>query len=94
MKSYAAVDSIEGSYVRCELEMLDINESRNIAFYDKEEYLMVNIPLDKVCQAVDNVTEQDILIVEHEAGVVISVYGRDDAELQRRMEEYREMKQG
>lgn len=94
MKSYAAVDSIEGSYVRCELEMLDINESRNIAFYDKEEYLMVNIPLDKVCQAVDNVTEQDILIVEHEAGVVISVCGRDDAELQRRMEEYREMKQG
>ncbi len=88
MRSYAAVDSIESKYVCCELEMVDTEASKYISFADKE-CEMVDIPLEMVCQAVENVSESDILVVEHEAGKVVSVYGRDESEKQRRIEEYK-----
>lgn len=93
MKSYAAVDSIEGQHVRCELELLDLQESEHTSFWEKD-CIMVDIPLEVVEQAVADVSEKDVLILEHDEGNVTHICGRDEAEMMRRIEEYRAICQG
>lgn len=92
MKSYAAVDSIEGKFACCEVELLSFEESQSVSYLDKET-LIVNIPMEMICQVVDDVSERDVLIIEHEAGEVLSILHRDEAEMIRRIQEYREIMQ-
>ena len=96
MKSYAAVDRIEGDFVVCELEMIGIEESKPEDCRTKET-VMVDIPVDAFSFFVDNelgekteiiekILEGSIFVVEHENGEIRSVCGEDEAEKNRRIE--------
>ena len=84
MRSYAYVDSIEDKIVKCELELVSIE---NTSECDRNTRVMVELSLEHISEQVDNVEESDILVVEHDSGNLISIYGKDDAEKQRRIEE-------
>ena len=85
MKSYAAVDRIEGKYVVCEVELVKAEESANLRASEKETE-MVDILLENVVSSVGEVQESDILVVEYEKGEVTHIYGKDDKEKERRAE--------
>lgn len=85
MKSYAAVDRIEGKYVVCELELVNAEDSANLRASEKETK-MVDILLENVVSSIGEVQESDILVVEQEEGEVTHIYGKDDKEKERRAE--------
>ena len=85
MKSYAAVDRIEGKYVVCEVELVKAEESANLRASEKETK-MVDILLENVVTSIGGVQESDILVVEQEEGEVTHIYGKDDKEKERRAE--------
>lgn len=84
MKSYASVDRIEGTFAVCEVEMLDVKESKTID-YSQKETEMIDISLKKVYEHVTDIQEGDILVVEHNGAEVSEVYCKDDGEKQRRI---------
>ena len=85
MKSYAAVDRIEGKYVVCEVELVKAEESANLRASEKETE-MVDILLENVVSSIGEVQESDILVVEQEEGKVTHIYGKDYKEKERRAE--------
>ena len=85
MKSYAAVDRIEGKYVVCELELVNAEDSAKLRASEKETK-MVDILLENVVSSVGQVQESDILVVEYEKGEVTHIYDKDDKEKERRAE--------
>ena len=91
MRSYASVEEIDKKFASCELEMLPVEESRNID-YDSKPTTMVNIPIEMITAVVPDVKEGEILVVvQYERGIVASVCYRDDAEQQRRIELIKEL---
>lgn len=86
MKSYASVDSIEGKIIICEVEQMTHEESRNIPFGERKTE-MIDIPLEIVSKNETKLEEGDIILLEHEDGKVLSIYGKDEEEKQRRIEE-------
>lgn len=85
MKSYAIVDRIEGKFAVCELEMLEVEQSRPEDFAQKET-VMVDILSEFICSIVGELYEGDVLVVEHDDENVTSIYYKDNAEKARRIE--------
>lgn len=91
MKSYASVEKKEWDAIRCEVEMIPVEESKPENFETKEteacEIYMGDFDFD-----FEEVKEGDILVVEHEYGDVRGIYGKDDFEKQRRIEIIEQLK--
>ena len=85
MKSYATIDRIEGKYVVCEVEYVDIEQSQKLKFKEKRTGV-IDIPRETITSAIGEVKEGDILVVEHEEDELTSIYGKDDKEKQRRID--------
>ena len=85
MKSYASIDRGEGKYTVLELELIDTQTSEMISFKDKET-VMLDVLTDEIITSVGEISEGDILVIEHENGNLISIYNKDDEEKQRRIE--------
>jgi len=85
MKSFAAVDRIEGPYTICELEMCPA-EISNVADFFTKETIMIGIPIADIYNAIGNFREGDILVVEHDCNKVTAIYSKDEEEKQRRIE--------
>ena len=85
MKSYASIDRIEGKYTVLELELIDMQTSEMISFKDKET-VMLDVLTDEIITSVGEISQGDILVIEHEDGNLISVYNKDEEEKRRRIE--------
>lgn len=83
MKSYAAIDRIEGKYAVCEVEYVNVDESLKLKFSEKRTE-MIDIPMSTINGLVGEVKEGDILVVEHEEDEIMCIYNKDDKEKQRR----------
>ena len=81
MRSYLSVDRIENDYAVCELELIDIETSKQTDPWDRETQ-MVDIPI----QFLNDVNEGDILQVEHYREVIERIIGIDMEEKRRRVE--------
>lgn len=88
MRSFACIDSIEDKIARCELELVPIEESFQC---DRDKRRMIELSFESISEKVENVEESDILVVEHENGEIITIYGKDNLEKQRRIEEFEAM---
>lgn len=84
MKSYAAIDRIEGKFVVCEVELIPVEESIDLSVFEKETE-MLDVELEQITQICGNTQEGDIILVEHDSNHIINVYGKDDTEKQRRI---------
>ena len=84
MKSYASIDRIEGKFAVCEVEMIEIENSKPEDYCEKETKMM-NILLEKITTSIGNIDEGDILVVEHNEEEVTEVYCKDEEEKQRRI---------
>jgi len=92
MKSYATIDSIEGKYAVCELELVDTENSLQLSFIDKDT-VMLDITLETITSIIGDVIEGDVLVLEHEDGKLQNVCYKDDAEKFRRVELLKAMQQ-
>ena len=90
MKSYASVDRIEGDFVVCEVELLPFNLSNPWDFSSKETSMM-DISLSQISDAIGDVEEGNILVVEHDNEIVTAVYFKDIEEQHRRAEILRQI---
>lgn len=90
MKSYASVDRIEGDFVVCEVELLPFNLSNPWDFSSKETSMM-DISLSQISEAIGDVEEGNILVVEHDNEIVTAVYFKDIEEQHRRAEILRQI---
>lgn len=84
MRSYAAIDRIEGKFAVCEVELIPIEESYSLSVSEKETE-MIDVQLDMITQKCEDVKEGDIIIVEHDNTSITAVYERDDNEKERRI---------
>ena len=84
MKSYASVDRLEGDFLVCEVELIEVEESNPTDFDKPTE--MIDILLEYANAKLGMVLEGDIIVVEHEAGIVTEILSKDEAEKQRRIE--------
>ena len=85
MKSYASIDSIEGKYAVCEVELLPVEESKPEDFAIKDCEMM-DVSLQDILVFVGEAKEGDILVVEHDGENVTLIYSKDDEEKARRHE--------
>lgn len=83
MKSYAAVDRIVGKHAVCEVELLETENSNSEDYYE-HAVITVEIPIELILRTVEEPSESDIFVVEHENGCVTEVYGRSEEEKTRR----------
>ena len=88
MKSYASIDSIEGKFAVCEVELLPVDESKPEDFTVKDT-VMIDVLLQEIPASLGQVKDGDILVVEHDEESVISIYCKDDEEKARRLELFR-----
>ena len=93
MKSYASIDRIEGKFAVCEVEMIEIENSKPEDYSEKETE-MINIILEKITASIGNVQEGDILVVEHNGEEVKEIYYKDEEEKQRRIAVLKELQEG
>ena len=93
MKSYASIDRIEEKFAVCEVEMIEIENSKPEDYSEKETKMM-NVILEKITDKVGNVKESDILVVEHNGEEITEVYYKDEQEKQRRMAVLKELLEG
>ena len=84
MKSYASVDRLEGDFLVCEVELIEVEESNPTDFNKPTE--MIDIPIEQANAKIGMVREGDIIVVEHEEGSVTEILCKDEAEKQRRIE--------
>ena len=84
MKSYASVDRLEGDFLVCEVELIEVEESNPTDFDKPTE--MIDIPVEQANAKLGDVQEGDIIVVEHEDGNVTEILCKDEAEKQRRIE--------
>ena len=85
MKSYACVDRIEANFAVCEVEMVSVEDSALLDVSEKET-MMIDVLVTDIIEVVGNISESDILVVEHLNENVINIYGKDEEEKQRRIE--------
>ena len=84
MRSYAAVDRVEGKFAVLEVEKIETTSSNSEDYFDHKTE-MIEVPLEIIENAVGVLGENDILEVEHdENGVVLAVYSKADEEKARR----------
>lgn len=85
MKSYASIDRIEGKFVVCEVELLEIEKSNSNDFDVATKMMDISFEMFEKTFGDFLPDEGDVFVVEHNGENVIFIYGRDDAEKQRRM---------
>ena len=85
MKSYASIDRIEGKFVVCEVELLDVEESKPENFATKD-VTMMDVSLQEIPNGIGEVNEGDVLLVEHDGQNVSCIYCKDQEEKARRLE--------
>ena len=83
MKSYACVDRLEGNFAVCEVELVPVEESVHLDPFEKET-TMIDVPVEAILLIVEEFSEADILLVEHDGCNVTTIYGKDENERQRR----------
>lgn len=93
MKSYASIDRIEETFAVCEVEMIEIENSKPEDYSEKETE-MINIILEKITARVGNIKEGDILVVEHDREEIKEIYYKDEEEKQRRIAVLKELQEG
>lgn len=81
MRSYLSVDRIEENYAVCELELIDIETSKQTAIWDRETQ-MIDVPL----QFLNGVNEGDVLQVDHCGEAIERIFCIDVEEKQRRID--------
>ena len=79
MKSFASVDRIEGEFAVLEVEIIEVEESDSVDYFDKDTEMM-DFPVEKIIDAVGTVQEGDILVVEHDGNEIIEVLYQDKEE--------------
>jgi len=84
MKSYASVDRLEGNFLVCEVELIEVEESNPTDFDKPTE--MIDIPVEQANAKIGMVREGDIIVVELEEGNVTEILCKDEDEKQRRIE--------
>ena len=93
MRSYASIDRIEEKFAVCEVEMIEIENSKPEDYCEKETK-MINMQLEKITASIGNVQEGDILVIEHNREEITEVYCKDEEEKQRRMAVLKELQEG
>lgn len=88
MRSYVAIDRIEGKYAVCEVELVDVDTSKIVEAKDKPTK-RVYFLVESITNCIGTCKENDILIVEQECGTILVIYKKDDEEKQRRLQEYK-----
>lgn len=88
MISYLVIDRIEEKIAVCEVELIEIDESKEISFLDKET-VMSDIPVELFEDCGNNLCESDVYVVEHENGNVRNVLFKDDTKKQSRIDQIR-----
>ncbi len=92
MKSYASVEEIGQEFIKCELELIPVEES-NVGDFATKPTDMVYIPVEIAAANIAEIYEGDILEVEHVGnGTVSSVICKNDIEKSRRVELARQLK--
>ena len=84
MRSYASIDRIEEHFAVCEVELLEVKDSKSEAYLEKETEMM-DILLEKIVDRIGNVNEGNILVVQHDGKNVYDILCKDDEEKQRRI---------
>ena len=84
MISYISIDRIEGDFVVCELEMIELEDSRP-EDYETKETKMVMVPM-KEFSDFQFVKEGDIFVVIHEGENVMAICYKDDKQKAKRIE--------
>ena len=84
MKSYCSIECISKKYVRCELELIPVEESRTIAFAEKKTE-MVEIPAEMISTVIPKIEEGDIIVVSHDRGSIENICYCDNEEKARRI---------
>ena len=84
MKSYASVDRIEENFVVCEVEEIEVKNSRTADYFQKETTMM-SVLLETVEKNLGDIQEGDIIVIEHDGKNITDVYYKDEAEKQRRI---------
>ena len=84
MKCYASIDRIEGEFAVCEVELLPIEESAKLSFFEKETE-MIDVQINRINEAYNDIKEGDIIVVESDNSNISHIYGKDEAEKQRRV---------
>lgn len=91
MRSYASVEEIDQEFIKCELELIPVEES-NAEDYATKPTDMIYLPAGIIpCDV--TVCDGDILEVEHDGnGNVFCVSSKNDEEKSRRLELLRQLK--
>ena len=93
MRSYAVVDRIEGKFVVCEVETIEVERSYAETYYD-HDVIMMDVPIDFFSKIEENVKSSDIFEVEHNKEEVQLVYCKNDEERQTRINVLEEIVNG
>lgn len=87
MTSYASIDRIEENYAVCEVEMMELEESRKTDFGTRDT-IMVDIPVHKILEVIGREPEEgDIIVVEHEGETINLICYEDVNEKTRRIQQ-------
>ncbi len=87
MKSYATIDHIEGDYAVCELELIEAQMSDSIDYF-YHETTMIEIPMKLIAEKGIEISEWEILLVEHDGKTVTDIYEKSEEERIRRIDAF------
>ena len=90
MKSYATIDHIEGDYAVCELELIEAQTSNSVDYF-YHDTTMMEIPMKLITEQGIDVSEWEILVVEHDGKNVTHIYEKSEEERIRRIEAFNKM---
>lgn len=85
MKSYAVIDRIENQWVVFELELVSTEKSLILNASEKET-TMIDVELSRLTSTCKEVEEGDVFLVEHDNTNIITIYGKDENEKNRRIQ--------
>lgn len=87
MKSYMTIDRIEGKFAVCELEFISVEQSREVAYWDRDMEI-IDVPID----ILEEPKEGDVFVVEHDKELLYQIYSKDNEEKQRKLETLKSIK--
>lgn len=93
MRSYAVVDRIEGKFVVCEVETIEVEKSYAETYYDHDA-VMMDVSIELFSKIEETVKSSDIFEVEHNGEEVKIVYCKNDEERQNRINVLEEILNG
>lgn len=93
MISYATVEKLESSIAVLELRLTSkddsyentINDEKNRNYDTRYITKMVEIPIKMITEAFPNIKENDVLVVEHNSGIIQRICYLDFQEKERRI---------